>query len=174
MYQPNEFEQFLFNFICRVEEENQWKKHHVDSVWNMSKSQAKVISYVLYMLIKRDIIKGTNLERITEVMEMANVDWMQFESKFIRLEEQEPVELELTEWKSAEKVFDGEKKLMLECKVTKENGKPVDKVLSASPRLARELATHMKKAEEVKVNTVNLRITKAGQGKNIRYIVKAI
>lgn len=151
-----------------------WNKTYINKIWERDEKIIHIISFLIYLLIKKQVIKQNELNKMESELKMSEIDWTKFESKYLKLEEQEPVDVELTEWKEVEKEFQGQKKTMIEFRVISENSRQVDKILSASTLLIRELQPLIEKAEVAGKKTIKSRINRIGSGKNTRYSVKAL
>lgn len=110
-----------------------------------------------------------------ETQRIGNIAWDVFESKYVRIEEAEPISLELSNWRQTEEEYKGEVLPGIRTDVLEENGIKKNKTLKfTSKRLAAALKPIFEKAEKMKNSSVKVRIMKTGSGFNTQYSVKEI
>ena len=110
-----------------------------------------------------------------KVNEDGSIDWGLFDNKFVKLEENEPVDLILSGWRQTIEEFKDKEIDAIKFDVTRENGEAVGKTFTVtSKRLAGELKPMILAAESKKENEFKVRITRTGLGMNTRYSVKAL
>ncbi len=113
---------------------------------------------------------------MTEIEEVQNkVDWGQFESKYLRIEDNEPVDVELTNLRQTIEEYQGQQNPGIRMDVLTLNGEKTEKVLkTTSKRLATALKPFFLEAEKNNTKTVRVRISKNGSGLSTKYFVKPL
>ncbi|MBT6774262.1 hypothetical protein HOA91_02725 [Candidatus Woesearchaeota archaeon] len=115
------------------------------------------------------------MTEVEKVSENGSIEWGLFESKYIKLEEAEPSDLTLTDWRQTEEEYQGEVSDGIRCEVISENGQEVKKILkSTSKRLITALKPHIIAAEKSGEKKIRVRITKTGSKFNTQYNVKPL
>jgi hypothetical protein len=113
---------------------------------------------------------------MTETSEnIRDINWGEFSGKFVRLEENEPTDVVLTNWRQVEKEFSGETQQGIEFDVVELNGTEVQRSLQTfSKRLIMALKPLVENAEKLGNKSFKARITKTGQAFKTNYAVKPL
>ena len=110
-----------------------------------------------------------------ETEKVGDIDWVLFTSNFVKLEEGEPLDLEVTNWRQTEEDFNGEKIDGIRFDVLGENGLRLEKTwVITSKRLATTLKPHIINADKMGRKTFKVRVLKSGKGFSTQYSVRAL
>ncbi|MBT3406545.1 hypothetical protein HN419_05260 [Candidatus Woesearchaeota archaeon] len=108
-------------------------------------------------------------------IKMEEINWSEFSGQFVRLEENEPTDVVLTNWKQVQKDFNGETQQGIEFDVVELNGTEVQRSLQTfSKRLIMALKSLVENAEKLGNKSFKARITKTGQAFKTNYAVKPL
>lgn len=103
------------------------------------------------------------------------IDWNLFASEYVRIEENEPKDLVLSNWRQGQTEYEGVTRDALIFDVLEDDGVETRKKFeTASKRLAIELKSLIERAEANEKNRFKCRITRVGSGKQTRYGVKEL
>jgi hypothetical protein len=112
---------------------------------------------------------------VERINEDGGIDWSLFSSEFVKFEENEPMDLVLTNWRQTEKEYGGETSDAVCFDVIQENGVEANKKLeTSSKRLVSGLKPLILKADKEERKKFKCRITRTGQAKQTRYSVKEL
>ncbi len=110
-------------------------------------------------------IRGGKIKMETEVQKIGEINWSTFTSNYVKIEEGEPIDLELTNWRQTEEDFNGEKIDGIRLDVTSENSVKVEKnFVITSKRLITALKLHIVNSERMGNKSFRVRILKSGKG----------
>ncbi len=110
-----------------------------------------------------------------EIEKVGNIDWTKFGYSYVKLDDGEPIDLELTDWCETEVEFSGKLQSAIKFQVIGENGIKVDKIWTvSSKKLATTLKQHVERAEKLADKSFKVRVLRTGQGYNTQYSVKAL
>ncbi|MBT3985505.1 hypothetical protein HOD38_05100 [archaeon] len=108
-------------------------------------------------------------------MKQQTIDFSLFESKYIKIELEEPKTLTINGWEIATATFDQTEVPAIRFVIIEEDGRAVEKEwVVSSKRLISELQHHMETCKQQDKEQFRVRIFRTGTGKNTRYSVKEI
>ncbi len=103
------------------------------------------------------------------------IDFSLFESKYIKLELDEPKTLTITGWEPTKATYDTGEVPAVRFTVTQEDERSVDKVwVVSSKRLINELRSFIERCEKLDQPSFRVRVLRSGIGKSTRYHVKEV
>lgn len=120
-------------------------------------------------------VKELRLQEKVKMNETKLVDFSLFESKYIKVELDEPKMLLITKWESTTATYETGEVAAVKFFVKEEDGRQVDKQwVVSSKRLIQELRPFIERSEKLDHPRFRVRVLRSGLGKNSRYSVKEV